>query len=160
MWGVFRAVSHIRPLLFFPINQPGPSTHYDLFKMQVLSPHPLHGHFLLRNIHSPVPTTLEGSPALQEPALPASPDSLSILTLDAPTKMEFTESLRSTKLSSTFEFLQISFPLSETLPLPTFCLRVCLNPTHPLVLAYPLPSPGSLYLDQNTLLCAHDMPPT
>lgn len=58
------------------------------------------------------------------------------LTCDALTKTELTLSLEGIKISSTFVFLSISFPLCETLLLSTFCVWVCLDPTLPLLLGH------------------------
>ena len=52
------------------------------------------------------------------------------------------------------------FCCSHSFPLPTVCMWAYLNPSHLLVSAYWLPSPGSLYLDQKPHECAHSTPQT
>lgn len=142
--------------LLLLLNQSEPCTHYGLFKRWILSPLPptlsVQKHLL-----TALTTLLWSAELCRSEPWSASPTSFSTLTSNAPTKMEFTQSLGSTKLSSTFEFLPISFPLSETFPLSTFCMAVCLDPTHTLVLAY-FSALSSLYLDQSFLECACGIP--
>lgn len=146
------SLTYMLPLLSFPLNQSGPCTQNGLFKIQIPSP-------------CPPPRLFENTCSLLQPLrkgqLASAWASLCPpLQPHAPTKMEFIQSLESTNLSSTSGPLPISFPVSETLPLPRVCVWVCLNPTHPLVSAYSPPSPGILYPNRGPLVCAHGTPYT